>query len=297
MNDAARLRPASAGSQALARLALGFVHALLVFFAAVTVVPFAWMACAAFKAPEDFFSALFLPRGDGWFGIAWDKLTLANFTRLFAELGIGTAMVNSFFLASVIALLATLGAAMGGYALSKFQFRGRSVVNTLVLGALVIPGPLLLAPGYQLIFQLGLLNTLAALIVPAIAPAFGVFLFRQAMLHSVPQSLLESARIDGAGEFRIFFQIVVPIVRPMIGAFLMITFLGTWNNFIGPQIMLQDPTLFPLSVAVNQLRGVYGLDYGLIMAGTLISVAPVLCLFLLLQREFIAGLTSGAVKG
>jgi ABC-type glycerol-3-phosphate transport system permease component len=135
------------------------------------------------------------------------------------------------------------------------------------------------------------------LILPGLTPAFGVFLFRQAMVNAVPATLIESARIDGAGEFRIFFTIVLPLVRPMIGAYLMITFLGTWNNFIGPQIVLQDPSSFPLSVAINQLRGLYGTDYGLIMSGTLISIAPVLALFLLLQKEFIAGLTSGAVKG
>ena len=128
-------------------------------------------------------------------------------------------------------------------------------------------------------------------------PAFGVFLFRQAMINAVPATLLESARIDGAGEIRIFFTIVVPLVRPMIGAYLIIVFLGAWNNFIGPQIVLQDAASFPLSVAINQLRGLYGTDYGLVMAGTLVSIAPVLALFLLLQKEFISGLTSGAVKG
>ena len=117
------------------------------------------------------------------------------------------------------------------------------------------------------------------------------------MLNTVPKELLESARIDGAGEFRIFFIIVVPLVRPMIGAFLLITFLGAWNNFIGPQIVLQEAELFPLSVTINNLRGIYQTEYGLIMSGTLLSIAPVMCLFLLLQREFISGLTSGAVKG
>ena len=117
------------------------------------------------------------------------------------------------------------------------------------------------------------------------------------MLRSVPDELIEAARIDGAGEARIFFELVLPLVRPMLGAFLLISFLGAWNNFVGPQIVLQSPELQPLSVAINNLRGVYGNDYGLIMAGTLVSIAPVMCLFLLLQAEFISGLTSGAVKG
>jgi ABC-type glycerol-3-phosphate transport system permease component len=124
-----------------------------------------------------------------------------------------------------------------------------------------------------------------------------VFLFRQAMLQSVPTEILQAARIDGCGEIRIFFQLVLPLVRPMTGAFILITFLATWNNFIHPQIVLQTPEKFPLAVAIAQLKGLYSTDYGLLMAGTLTSIAPPLALFLLLQKEFIAGLTSGAVKG
>jgi multiple sugar transport system permease protein len=279
------------------RFALLPVYAALGFFALVTLVPFAWMVTSSLKDQNDFFTSFFLPRGDGFLGVAWERLTLQNFRRLFTELPVGRAMFNSFFLASVTSALATLACAMGGYGLSKFNFRARSGLTALVLGALIIPAPLLIAPNYQLLWQLGLLNSYTGLILPSLAPAFGVFLFRQAMLNTVPHELLEAARIDGAGEFRIFFTIVLPLVRPMIGAFLMITFLGAWNNFIGPQIVLQQPELFPLSVTINNLRGIYATDYGLIMSGTLVSIAPVMLLFLLLQREFISGLTSGAVKG
>jgi ABC-type glycerol-3-phosphate transport system permease component len=279
------------------RLALLPVYLALGFFAIVTLIPLVWMATSAVKDQNDFFTSFFLPRGDGFLGIAWSRITLMNFTRLFREYPIGRALFNSFFFASVSSAGATLACAMGGYALSKYRFRARRALTTLVLGALIIPGPLLIAPSYQLLWQLGLLNSYSGLLLPALAPAFGVFLFRQSMLNAVPAELLESARIDGAGEYRIFFTIVVPLVRPMIGAFLLITFLGAWNNFISPQIVLQSPEAFPLSVTINNLRGLYGTDYGLIMSGTLVSIAPVMCLFLLLQKEFIAGLTSGAVKG
>lgn len=279
------------------RLTLVPVYAALVVFAIITLIPFGWMLTSALKNQHDYFASFFLPRGDGWLGIAWERITLENFRRLFTEFPIGRAMLNSWMLASVTSTLATLACAMGGYGLAKFKFTGRDFLTTLVLGALIIPGSLLIAPGYQLLWQLGLLNSYAGLIVPSLAPAFGVFLFRQTMLNSVPAELIEAARIDGAGEFRIFFTIVIPLVRPMIGAFLLITFLGAWNNFIGPQIVLQSPETFPLSVAINNLRGLYATEYGLIMAGTLVSIAPVMCLFLLLQREFISGLTSGAVKG
>jgi ABC-type glycerol-3-phosphate transport system permease component len=279
------------------RLLLAPVYTALVVAAGFTLVPFVWLICAAFKTNADVFTSNFLPKGDGFLGVAWDRLTTLNFVRLFTELGIGRAMANSIFIAATSALLATFFCALAGYALAKFRFPGRDWVISLVLAALVIPGSLLMAPGYKLLYDLGLLDSYLGLLLPGITPAFGVFLFRQSMMNAVPATLLESARIDGAGEFRIFFTIVLPLVRPMIGAYLMITFLGAWNNFIGPQIIFQDPARFPLSVAINQLRGLYGTDYGLIMSGTLVSIAPVLALFLLLQKEFIAGLTSGAVKG
>jgi len=265
--------------------------------ALVTLLPFFWMVTAALKSREDFFRSLFLPEGKGWFGIAWEKLTLGNFHRLFANENFGMHIINSAFLSSATALCATLSSAMGGYALAKLRFVGRGILTWFVLWSLVIPGTLLLAPGYKVLYDLHLLNTYYGLILPALAPAFGVFLFRQAMVNTVPDAILESARIDGAGELRIFFVIVLPLVRPMVGAFLMITYLGTWNNFLLPQVVLQSPEMMPLSVMISQLRGIYSQDYGLIMAGTLISIVPVMLLFLLLQKEFISGLTTGAVKG
>jgi multiple sugar transport system permease protein len=170
-------------------------------------------------------------------------------------------------------------------------------MTAVVLSAIIVPAALLLAPTYQLLYWFGLLDTFAGVILPAAVPAFGVYLFRQAMISSLPDEILEAARIDGCGEIRIFFTMALPLVRPMIGAFLLVTYLGTWNNFIWPQVVLQSADKLPLSVAIAQLKSVYSQDYGLLMAGTLVSVAPVLILFIMLQREFIAGLTSGAVKG
>lgn len=265
--------------------------------ALVMVTPFVWLVIASIKKSEDFFTTLFFPKGEGLFGVAWSRLTGDNFVRLMNQVGMARSLVNSFFLSSVTALAATLVTAMAGYALAKFKFKGRGAVVVVVLGAIVLPPQLLLAPGYQLLYHMDLLDTFTGLILPAAAPAFGVYLFRQAVISSVPDALIESARIDGCGEFRLFFQIVSPLIRPMIGTFLLITFVGMWNNFIAPQVVLQSPEKFPLSVAVAQLRGVYYQDYGLLMAGTVLSIAPVMGLFLFLQRDFVSGLTSGAVKG
>lgn len=284
-------------SRLIRRFFMWLTYGILVVYSILTIIPFAWLITGSFKTNADFFGYLFLPGGDGFLGLAWDRLTIIHYIRLFTELNFGNHIMNSLFLASVTSLLATHFAALGGYALSKFRFRGRHLVTALVLAAIIIPGPLLIAPVYELLYHLNLLNTYTGLILPAMAPAFGIFLFRQAMLNSVPMEMLEAARIDGCGEFRIFVSIVFPVVRPMVGAFLLITFLGTWNNFIGPQVILQDVDKFPLSVAIAQLRGIYNTDYGMISAGTLVSILPVMIVFLMLQKEFIAGLTSGAVKG
>ena len=139
------------------------VYAMLVVFAIITLIPFAHMLAGALKTKLDYAATLFLPAGDGFLGVGWDRITLENFRRLFTELGIPRAMLNSLFLSSVHAILTVLFCSMGGYALAKLEFRGRNVVTTLVLTALIIPGPLLLAPGFQLLYQLDLLNTYTGL--------------------------------------------------------------------------------------------------------------------------------------
>ena len=163
-------------------------YALLLVCAAVTLMPFLYLVCSALKTRATFFSSLFLPPGHGFLGIDWRGLTLEHFYVLFTDpsLGFGRAVVNSVFYASVCGLLTTLCAAMGGYALAKFAFRANRPLTALVLASLIVPGPLLLAPSYQLIYSFGLLDSFAGLILPGIAPAFGVFLFRQALLQTVP---------------------------------------------------------------------------------------------------------------
>ena len=273
------------------------VTIVLLVFGGLTLLPFVWMLCAALKTPGDFIAYQFLPRGPGFLGIAWDRLTTDNFFRAFTMIPMGRALLHSIFLASMTSVLSTICCSAGGYALAKFQFPGRGFITTFVFSTVVLPAALLLGPSFETVYHLGLVDTYASIILPALTPAFGIYLFRQAMLNSVPAELIEAARLEGCGEIRIFIEIVLPLVRPMIGTYLALAFIGTWNNFLTPQIMLQSPERYPLSVAIFNLRGLYVSDYGLIMAGMLIAVAPVMCLFLVLQREFISGLTSGAVKG
>ncbi len=281
------------GAAAMSALSYAFVFVAT----ALVLTPFVWLVIASLKTNEDFFTSTFLPTRGGFFDVAWERLTFRNYLAVFEQPNFARALLNSVMLSSVTAVLATLACSMAGYALALLSFKGRTGATWLVLAALIIPPPLLIAPGFQVLFELGLLDSPWGLILPAVTPAFGVYLFRQAAISSVPKELIEAARLDGCGEIRTFFTIVLPLLRPTVSAFIMITFLGTWNNFLTPQIVMQSPEGFPLSVAIAQLKNTYYQDYGLLMAGTVVSIAPVAALFLIMQRDFVSGLTRGAVKG
>ncbi len=268
---------------------------VLVVASLLTLVPFVWLGFASLKTSSDFFTSSFVPRDET--GFAPSRLTLDHYRTLFTSLNLGRALLNSLCIASVGAVVSTLVSAMAGVALACYEFKGKGLVTAIVLGSVLLPAPLLLAPGYVLLHQIGLLDTLAGLILPMIASAFGVYLFRQAAKSSLSREMLEAARIEGCSESRMFWIIALPLLRPMVGAFMMVTFLAAWNNYIQPQVVLQSPEQFPLSVAVTQLKGQFYQDYGLQMAGTVVSIIPVLILLSLLRREFVAGLTAGAVKG
>ena len=271
----------------------------LLIVAAVILMPFVWLACAAFKDKSVLNEYTFLPPLSR---ISAETINLENFRALFTPeqtvqgpVSFWRYIANSVFLASAGTVLSMFFSSMGGYALAKYRFRGRGPILMFMLASLTIPGVALLAPNIQVIWKLGWMDTYKALLIPASVSVFGIFLYRQAML-GVPDDLLEAGRIDGCGEFRIYLTLVMPLVRPMTGAFCLITFLGMWNSFLGPNVYLQTQSKLPLPVVLNQYIGVYTSHYGVFLAGTLLAIIPPAVLFLALQREFISGLTSGAVK-
>ena len=229
-------------------------------------------------------------------------LNLDNFRALIAErptlqgpVGFWRYVINSLFLASTLTFVSLFFSSLGGYALAKYRFRGRNFLMVYMLASMTIPGVVLLAPNFEVIWRLGWMDSYKALIIPASVSAFGIFLFRQAML-SVPKELMEAARIDGCGEFRIYLTLIMPLVRPMSGAFCLISFMGAWNAFLAPNIFLQSQSKLTLPVVLNQYMGTYQQQYGVFLAGTLLAMIPPAILFFSLQNEFISGLTSGAVK-
>jgi len=261
-------------------------YTLLAGLAALVLTPLVWLVAAAIKGPDDLFHyTFFSPRP-----------TLHNFQKLFREVPFLRYMVNSFFLAGTTTLVQLFFSSLGGFALAKYEFKGKRTIMLVMLATMMIPGQVMLAPMYKLIYRMGLVDTYAGLIIPGAVSVFGMFLFRQSMLQ-IPDDLLQAARIDGCSEFRAYWDVVMPISRPMVGAFCLIAFMGSWNSFLWPQIILHNKQRFTLPIALNQCVGLYEQEYGVLMAGTLLSILPVTVLFFVLQKEFIAGLTSGAVKG
>ncbi len=208
----------------------------------------------------------------------------------------GRYIVNSLFVASAVVMIQVLFSSMGGFALAKYEFRLKKPVMLVMLATMTIPAQVLLAPQYELIYRMGLMDSHAGLIVPGIVSVFGIFLFSRSM-QQVPDELLEAGRMDGCTEFGLYWHIALPVSRPMVGAFCLMAFMGTWNSFLWPQLILHTQQLFTLPIGLNLMVGTYSQQYGIRMAGTVLSILPAMGLFILLQREFISGLTAGAVKG
>jgi len=205
-------------------------------------------------------------------------------------------VINSTFLATSHTLLLLAIATMGGFAFAKYSFKGRGVLFAIVLASMMIPFHLVLVPLFTLLYQFGWLDTYQGVILPYLASSgFGVFLMRQFIL-GVPSDLLDAARIDGTSEFGIYWRVIIPAVKPAMGALSIFGFLGAWNEFLWPMIVLRDAAKYTLPLGLASLVGVYRQEYGMLMAGTLLSILPIMALFLAMQREFVQGITLGAVK-
>jgi multiple sugar transport system permease protein len=264
------------------------VNGMLIVGAVATAFPLLWMVSVSFMpngAASTYPPPLLPP-----------EPTLDNYRQLFAQHSAGRYLLNSALVASIATLISLVFNTMAGYAFAKLRFKGREQIFRTLLGALVIPGQVAMIPLFALVKALGLVSTYGGVIVPAMASVFGIFLVRQYAL-SLPDELLEAARIDGASEMRIFRSLVVPLLQPILITLAILTFLATWNDFMWPLIVLTDQNLYTLPVALAGLSREHVQDNELMMAGSVITVVPVLALFLALQRYYIAGILAGSVKG
>jgi multiple sugar transport system permease protein len=263
---------------------------VLLFAGLVLMVgPFLWMLLGSFKPPQELrtVTPTVLP----------ESPTLDNYSDLFSRLDFAQYFFNSTLIAVVTTLANLLFCSMAGYALAKLRFAGRRPIFGLVLATLMVPGSVTLVPLFVLMSKLGLVNTYAAVILPFAAGAFGVFLMRQFM-QSIPTDLLDAARIDGAGEWKIFWRIVMPLSKAPLAALGIFQFLAAWNNFLWPLVVLTDESKYTLPVAVATFAiGQQKANYGLLMAGAVALAVPVIIVFLLLQRHFTQSVAMTGLKG
>ncbi|MEV6638361.1 carbohydrate ABC transporter permease [Actinoplanes sp. NPDC051470] len=254
----------------------------------VVVGPFLWMLLASFK-PE----AEIRRVPPTWLPDTW---TLDNFRELFTRLDFPLYFFNSALVAVLITAGNLLFCSLLGYALAKLSFPGKRTLFLVVLGMLMVPGMVLFVPQFVLVSNLGLANSYAGLVLPLLAGPFGVFLMRQ-FLTTIPDDLIEAARVDGAGEWRIFFRIVLPLCRPALATLGILTFLASWNNFLWPLVVAttEDKYTLPVALALYSV-GQDRTYFGLLLAGAVVVVLPVLIVFLVLQRHFLRGIATTGLK-
>lgn len=265
-----------------------FVHAALIACAALTLFPLAWMVSVSFM-PQGAASVIPPP-------ILPPSTTLANYRQLFAQADMGRYFVNSVIVASGATFLSLIFNGAAGYAFAKLRFAGRDRLMQLLLASLLIPAQVTMIPLFGMMKAFGLVNSYASVIIPGMASLFGIFLVRQYAL-SIPGELLDAARIDGASELRIFRSLVLPLLVPILVTLGIFTFLATWNDFMWPLIVLSDKEMQTLPVALAGMSREHVQDYELTMAGSVVTVLPVLVLFLALQRYYLQGILVGSVKG
>lgn len=270
------------------RLAAALVNGLLAAGALFALFPLLWMLSVSFMRPGE--ASAFPPP------LLPGRPTLDNYRELFARAGMGRHLANSLLVAGATTLLSLAFNLAAGYAFAKLRFAGRERLFGVLLGALVIPAQVAMIPLFLMMKGLGLVNSYGGVIVPALASVFGIFLVRQ-YARSIPDELLEAARIDGAGELRIFATIVLPLLRPIVATLAIFTFLASWNDFMWPLIVLSDQAWQTAPVALAGLSREHVQDSELMMAGSVVTTLPVLLLFLALQRHYIQGLLLGSVKG
>jgi putative chitobiose transport system permease protein len=266
-----------------------WTYGLLAAIALLMLFPLLWLLSTAFKSPaENIFQ--FPPQ------LLPSQPTFNNFVRVWQTNPFGRYLFNSTLVAVLTVGLNLLFCALAAYPLARLEFRGREIIFTAIVTTIMIPFQIVMIPLYILTVQLGMKNSYLGIIFPAIASAFGIFLLRQAF-QGVPKELEEAARIDGCSELGLWWHIMIPAIRPALVTLAIFVFIGSWSDFLWPLIVIDRPEFYTLPLGVAILAGTFSLDWRLVAAGSVISIAPILLLFLFLQRYIVPTEAGSGVKG
>jgi multiple sugar transport system permease protein len=263
------------------------LHIVLLCFAVISVAPFVWMIFGSFKFYKELVSSTaILPR-------VW---TLNNYTEIITRVNFLTALRNSVIAAVTTTLAVMLTSALCGYVFSKYRFPGKEILFAILLSTLMVPFAVVLVPLYIFISDIGLSDKLAGIIVPGLWSTFGIFLMRQFM-ETIPLELLDAARIDGASELRIFAQIVLPLAGAPLAALGILNFLGSWDSFLWPSLILNSPDQKTIPLVLNGLRSLYWTRYDMWLAGSMLTIVPVMLIYLVASKQFIRGIAMTGIRG
>lgn len=265
------------------------LHFIITLGAVFMIFPFIWTLSNSFKSMGEMFSypPVLLP----------EKFLFSNFTNSWSVMPFGQAYLNSIYITLVILVIQLITCTMAAYALARIEFKGREFIFITILAMLMVPHQVTMIPTYLIVSKLGWLNTHWALIIPnSIFWAFGVFMMRQFML-SIPKELEEAAMVDGASTPRIYAQIMLPLVKPALAALMIFSFLSNWNAFLYPLLYLSDRELFTVPLLLNAFKGQYTTNWSYVMAGTMISIIPVLIVYMIAQKHIIEGIAMTGIKG
>ncbi|MBE6172877.1 MAG: carbohydrate ABC transporter permease [Enterococcus faecium] len=264
------------------------VFTLLLIFSLLTLIPFIWMISASFKANNDVFSVPIQ-----WIPKTWHP---ENYSVIWTRIPLLTFFKNTAILSIVITLIQLFTSSFAAYGFSKMHFKGRNLLFLAYIGTIAVPWQSYMIPQFIMMRQLGLSDTLLSLILLQAFSAFGVFLLKQ-YYSSIPDSLCESARIDGLTEWGIYRKIILPLTKPALASLTIITFVNTWNDYMGPFIYLSSTENKTIQLGLKMFVGLYDTEYALIMAASVLSVLPVAIVFLAMQKYFVEGIASSGVKG
>lgn len=262
--------------------------ATMVLLALAFAGPFLWLVLTALKGSEDIFA--YPPR------LLPAEPTLENFKSVWTIVPFGTYLVNSLIVSSAAVVMNLIVSSLAAYPLARMNFRGKKFLFVAIIGTLMVPEQVVMIPVYNLLLELGLLNSLAGVVLPFGANAFGIFLMRQ-YYKTIPKELDDAAAADGCSPWMIWWKVLIPLSRPALATVAVFTFVGTWSAFLWPLIVLRDTAQYTLPVGLNALIGAFSANYKYLAAGAVLAVLPVLALFAATQRFFIRGILSGSIKG
>lgn len=263
------------------------LYGILVLIAAVFLLPILWIVLSSFKPSGELFA---------WPPTIWPQNpTLDNYTQALSKGNFGQFFANSFFVAVVATLLTLLINVMSGYTFAKYRFRGSKILFAMVMVTLLIPLEVIMIPIFKVIVSLHLYNNLWGIIIPAVATPTGVFLIRQYYI-GISDAYMEAARIDGAGESRIFLSIMLPMAVPILAVLSIFSFMWRWNDFLWPKLVINSKEFYTIQLALATYAGEYSVDWNSLLSMSVISMLPVLAVFLLFQKHIIGGLSAGGVK-